>query len=210
MDDNRQMRKLQKRKMGIFVVAVIMVVLLGLAYAYTVGSDQSTATVVVALEGNLSKEQLQAFSSQFTNYANGWREKIQIRLFPFPSQEEDPDGSLSGHLLTKLLYEVESGDPDLYLFDGAVWELVGNQELFEDLSERYEGDPALLDPCRYALKGKPFLEAAGLEDLPELTASLRSQDSPAVNRTAATVESYRIQGELLDAIAAGEPMEEKP
>ena len=210
MEENRQLRKQQKRRMGIFVVAVVMAALVGLAYAYTAGSDQSTVTVAVALEGNLSKEQLQALSQRLTSYAGGWRERTQVELYPFPTPQEDPDGALAGRQLTQLLEQLESGPADLYLLDGAVWELVGGQDLFQDLSELFPEDPALLDGYRYALGGKPFLQAEGLEALEGLTASLRSQESPAVNRTAATVASYQLQEALLEAIAAGTPMEPKP
>ena len=207
MDDNRLMRKLQKRRMGIFVVGVVVLAMVGLAYAYTAGSDQSAATVAVALRGNLSKEQLQALSGQLTYYSGGRREQTKVVLFPFPDPKEDADGARTGQQLTKLLAEVESGLSDLYLMDQAVWELVGNEALFQELREQYPGDPALVDGYRYALAGKPFLQAQGLEELAGLTASLRIQDCPAVNRTAATVASYQIQEELLAAIAAGVPME---
>ena len=207
MDRDRQVRMLHKRRMGIFVVGLIVLALMALAYAYTAGSDQSTATVTVALQGNLSKEQLQALSQQLTGYTGGMREQTQVRLIAFPDPEKDEDGALAGRQLIKLLREVESGPSDLYLLDGAVWELVDNEALFQDVSERYPDDPALVDGYRYALAGKPFLQAQGLEGLEGLTASLRARDCPAVNHNAATVASYHIQEELLDAIAAGAPME---
>ena len=190
-----------------FVVAVVVVTLVALGYYYTAGQDQSAGTVTVAVRGYLSQEQKRALAAQFTGYAPEERTETELRVFEFPASE-NAGGQETSKLLTSLLAELQSGPSDLYLLDGYVWALIGNETLFEDLSARYPGDPALVDGYRYAVAGKPFVNASGLEELPELFLALRSSATGAVNKNAATLAEYELQAELLDNIAGSTPPED--
>ena len=67
--DKKESRVVHKRRLGIFVVALIVVVLLALAYFFSEGTDDGKLTVVAAVRGYLSVEQKDALTMQLTGYA---------------------------------------------------------------------------------------------------------------------------------------------
>ena len=91
------------------------------------------------------------------------------------------------------------------LLDSYVYDLLGNDTLFEDLSARYPDDPAVVGRYRYAISGKPFANAEGLEELPTLYFVLRSAESSAVTRNAQTLDDYEVRRRLLDNVANSTP-----
>ena len=203
-EKQRLYRRVQKRRMGIFVVAVIVVILWGLGYYYTAGSDQKESTVVAAVSGGLSQEQTEALSRQLSGYDPQQRHKTTLRVYDV---EQDPQTQVAG-----LLTELYEGSCDLYLLDQQAWTLLEPENerelvLFEDLREHYPQSQKLVDPYRYDLSDQPFLTATGLEELPDLTASLRSREMEAVNRDATTLENYRLYEELLDNMVYSTPEE---
>lgn len=60
--DKKESRVVHKRRLGIFVVALIVVVLLALAYFFSEGTDDGKLTVVAAVRGYLSVEQKDALT----------------------------------------------------------------------------------------------------------------------------------------------------
>lgn len=114
-------------------------------------------------------------------------------------------GGDTAKMLGELSGALSEGDADLVLLDSYVYDLLGNDTLFEDLSARYPDDPAVVGRYRYAISGKPFANAEGLEELPTLYFVLRSAESSAVNRNAQTLDDYDVRRRLLDNVANSTP-----
>ena len=157
--------------MGIFVVALVVAVVLALAYYFSEGRDDGV---------------------------------ISLDVYEFPAA-----GDLTGKSpLTALLTTIRDGKSDLFIVDDYVYSQIGGEALFEDLSVRYPGDPAVIGQDRYALAGKPFVNALGLEGLPRMYLLLRRADSPTVNHDAQSVGNYEEQSALLDNIVNSTPLPE--
>ena len=202
--DKKESRVVHKRRLGIFVVALIVVVLLALAYFFSEGTDDGKLTVVAAVRGYLSVEQKDALTMQLTGYAPVIEEggaPVTLVTYEFPAT----GGGDTAKMLGELSGALSEGDADLVLLDSYVYDLLGNDTLFEDLSARYPDDPAVVGRYRYAISGKPFANAEGLEELPTLYFVLRSAESSAVNRNAQTLDDYDVRRRLLDNVANSTP-----
>ena len=202
--DKKESRVVHKRRLGIFVVALIVVVLLALAYFFSEGTDDGKLTVVAAVRGYLSVEQKDALTMQLTGYAPDIEEggaPVTLVTYEFPAT----GGGDTAKMLGELSGALSEGDADLVLLDSYVYDLLGNDTLFEDLSARYPDDPAVVGRYRYAISGKPFANAEGLEELPTLYFVLRSAESSAVNRNAQTLDDYDVRRHLLDNVANSTP-----
>lgn len=193
-----------KRRLGIFVVALIVVVLLALAYFFSEGTDDGKLTVVAAVRGYLSVEQKDALTMA--------ADRLRPRYRGGGRAGDAGDLRVPGHgggdtakMLGELSGALSEGDADLVLLDSYVYDLLGNDTLFEDLSARYPDDPAVVGRYRYAISGKPFANAEGLEELPTLYFVLRSAESSAVNRNAQTLDDYDVRRRLLDNVANSTP-----
>lgn len=134
-------------------------------------------------------------------------ENLTLQIFEFPNSNSPhaADGTVS-QMLNQLTAEIQDGQADLLLVDQYVYGLLSNDvTLFEDLSVRYPNDPAVVDKIRYAIKDKPFVNASGLEGLPDCYLMLRSGESSIVNKNAQTLEKYVTQSALLDNIVHSTP-----
>ena len=190
--------------MGIFVVALVVAVVLALAYYFSEGRDDGVNTVVVAVRGYVSVEQREALKSQLSGYQEESESVISLDVYEFPAA-----GDLTGKSpLTALLTTIRDGKSDLFIVDDYVYSQIGGEALFEDLSVRYPGDPAVIGQDRYALAGKPVVNALGLEGLPRMYLLLRRADSPTVNHDAQSVGNYEEQSALLDNIVNSTPLPE--
>lgn len=201
-------RAVSKKRMGVFVVAVIVIVMLALGYYYTAGQDTGTDSIIVAVRGYLSVEQKEALTEQFNGYSSQEEgEGISLRVFEFPAANSDAGNSETSRMFSQLMNEIKSGASDLMLLDSYVFDMLGDETLFEDLSVRYSNDPAVSGKYLYAISGKPFANASGLEELPEVFLALRSAQLGVVNKNALSLEKYSQQSELLDNIANSTPPE---
>lgn len=198
----KEVRARNKRHLGMLVVAVIVLVMLGLGYYYsTAGVSSKPNHIVVAVRGYLSVEQKDALTKQLNGYAPDTRDKpIELRIYEFPM----PGGN-GTNLFSDLMKEIQQGSCDLLLVDSYVYDLFGDERMFEDLSLRYPNDPSVFQKYLYEVNEKPFANAAGLENLPELFLVLRNKDAASVNRNAQTLEQYAYQSGLLDNIAYSSP-----
>lgn len=202
--DNKESRAVHKRRLGIFVVALIVIVLLALAYFFSGGADEGSLTVVAAVRGYLSVEQKDALTRQLGGYAPDAEEggsPVTLVTYEFPAT----GGGDTAKMLGELSSALSEGDADLVLLDSYVYDLLGNDTLFEDLSALYPDDPAVVARYRYAISGKPFANAEGLEELPTLYFVLRSAESNAVNKNAQTLDDYTVRRQLLDNVAHSTP-----
>ncbi len=194
-----------KRRFGMLVVALLMILMLGLGYYYSAGQKMGESTVVVAVRGYLSVEQKSALNEQFSGYSPENMEGLRLKIFEFPAANAEDSGVNTSEMFGEFMNELKSSESSLILLDRNIYDMVGDETLFEDLSARYLGDPAVSGKYLYAVKDKPFVTAKGLEGLPEMYLVLRSSKSGAVNRNAKTLELYHQQCELLDNIVYSTP-----
>lgn len=197
------MRLRNKRKLGILVVGVVVIALLGIACYYTVDGEDEPEQVTVAVRGYLSVEQKEALTRQLVAYAPEQSKDLTLFVLEFPASA---NAEQTSRLLGELISQIQTGSSNLYLVDANVYGMIGNDTLFEDLSVKYPNDPAVTERYRYAIKEKPFANASGLENLPELYFLLRSSQSSIVNRNAQTLDRFQKQSELLDNIAYSTPV----
>ncbi|MGI5966203.1 MULTISPECIES: hypothetical protein [Anaerotruncus] len=205
MDELQKETKIRgKRHLGMIVVGIVLLVLLGLGYYYTAGPDTTGNVVLVAVRGYLSVEQKDALTSQFLGYAPDDADGgINLKVYEFPAAHGQP-GETS-KLFGELQNEIKNGTADLILLDRYVYDMLGDERLFEDLSALYPGDPALSGNFLYGVNGKPFAKASGLEELPELYLALRSGKLNIVNKNAQNLEKHAYQLEILNNIAFSTP-----
>lgn len=196
-------RSASRRHMGAFVVGLMVVVLLGVGYYYTSGQKTEADVVTVAVRGSLSVEQKDGLSRQLSGYAPEDGEGVALSLYEFPAD----GGGETPQMLEDLLETLDFGPSDLLIADSYVYDLLDGGAQFEDLSLRYPGDPAVKERYCYAVNGKPFANAVGLEKLPELYLALRSSESDIVAKNAQTLERYDYERELLDNIVYSTPPE---
>lgn len=187
------------------VVALLMILMLGLGYYYSAGQEMGESTVVVAVRGYLSVEQKTALNEQFSGYAPENMEGLRLKIFEFPAANAEDSDMNTSKMFGEFMSELKSSESSLLLLDRNIYDMVGDETLFEDLSTRYPADPAVTGKYLYAVKDKPFVTAKGLEGLPEVFLVLRSSKSGAVNRNARTLELYHQQCELMDNIAYSTP-----
>lgn len=199
---------MSKKRLGIFVVALIVIVLLGIGYFYTEGTQGSTNTVLVAVRGYLSVEQKDALTAQLDGYAptEGLPVTLRVLEFPAASGAEMPSAELS-QKMGELSSAMDTGEMNLLLLDRFVFDLLGDERLFEDLAARYPTDAAVSGKYLYTVAGTSFGTANGLQDMPELYLALRNGQSASVNKNAKTLKYYAIQSELLDNIAQDTPLD---
>lgn len=201
-----EIRAASKKRLGMFVVALIVVVLLALGYYYTEAPDEGVDTALVAVRGYLSVEQKNALARQINAYTPESEDSaVVLEIFEFPAAGSSAGSEETTRLFGELLNQIKVGSADLVLLDRYVFDMLGDERLFEDLSEKYPGDPAVSGKYLYAVSGKPFLDAAGLEQLPEVYLALRSSKSSAVNKNATTLEKYTFNSALLDRIVTNSP-----
>lgn len=182
-----------------------MIVMLGLGYYYSAGQKMGESTVIVAVRGYLSVEQKTALNEQFKAYAPENMEGLQLKIFEFPAANSDNAGQNTSEMFGELTAEIKNSQSNLILLDRNIYDMLGDETLFEDLSVRYPKDPAVNGKYLYAIKGKPFAMAQGLEGLPEMYLGLRNAKSSAVNHNAKTLQLYDQQCELLDNIIYSTP-----
>lgn len=190
-----------KRKLAILVVALVVISILALAfYDSESGKAEATNAIAVAVTAPLTDAQQQALVEQFTRYApDDNRAPVTLTVYVL-------DGSDAAEKAAKAAADMNAGFPNLYLMDEGAREALGSLSQLQPLAERYPGDPAVKDGYYYALSGKRFLRAAGLENLPECYLALQRSDTYAVTKDAQTQSYYAYQSELLDNIASDSPV----
>lgn len=200
---NNETRALSKKRLGAFVVALILLVMLALGYYYTEEQETTVDTVVVAVRGYLSVEQKDALTAQLAYYdPSEDGEPVTLKVFEFPASMDAAPNAETPQLFSQLMTEITGGPSDLYLLDANVYDMLGDERLFADLSELYPNDAAVTRRYLYAISGKPFSSAEGLENLPELYFALRSEQSSAVNKNAQTLKKHSMYRALLDRVQA--------
>lgn len=182
-----------------------MIVMLGLGYYYSAGQKMGDSVVVVAVRGYLSVEQKTALNEQFSAYAPENIEGLQLQIFEFPAPNSVDAGQKTSDMFSELMAAIQSNQSNLILLDHNIYDMLGNETLFEDLSARYPKDSAVTRKYLYAIKNKPFLKASGLEGLPELYLGLRNAKSGVINHNAKTLQLYAQQCKLLDNIVYSTP-----
>ncbi|MEM1484801.1 hypothetical protein V6615_07945 [Oscillospiraceae bacterium PP1C4] len=198
---DKEKRAISKKRMGAFVVGMIVIVLLALGYYYSEGQETGANTVIVAVRGYLSVEQKEALAEQFTSYAPQANElPVSLQVFEFPAANNGENSSDTSKMFLRLKDEIQTGQSDLLLLDSYVFDMLGDERLFEDLSVKYPNDPAVSGKYLYAIAGKPFASTAGLKDLPEVYLALRNAQSGIVNKNSQTLEKHSFYAKLLDDI----------
>lgn len=187
------------------VIGFLMIVMLGLGYYYSAGQKMGDSVVVVAVRGYLSVEQKTALNEQFSAYAPQHMEGLQLKIFEFPAPNSANAGQNTTEMFAELMTDIKSNQSNLILLDRNIYDMLGDETLFEDLSARYPKDPAVTGKYLYAIKGKPFVNAQGLNGLPEMFLGLRNAKSGVINHNAKTLQLYNQQCELLDNIVYSTP-----
>lgn len=196
MDTERRIRG--RRKLAVFVVGLAVLGMLALAYYDSEGRKADAAnSVAVAVRRPLTEPQAQALREQFARYApEDNRAPVTLTVYVLDGEDKAQQAAQA----------MNQGFPNLYLIEAPAREDLTGMAQLEPLAQRYPGDPAVTDEVYYALKGKPFLEAPGLEELPDCYLALQRSDTYAVTKDAQTQSYYAYQSELLDNIAAGTPV----
>lgn len=191
------------RNFRMLFVFVMIAVLLVIGYLYGLDANNSERTVYVALRGYLSTEQKTALEQQFSGYApESWEDGINLRFFEFPAG--DANARETSALYTELVTQIHTGDADLILMDLYVYNLIGDETLFTDLSVLYPDHPALVQRNLYAVKGTVFCKLDDLSSLPELYLTLRDERLAPVREDAESTMRHDFFKELLGNIASGE------
>lgn len=197
MDTERRMRG--KRKLAVLVVGLAVLGMLSLAYYDSEGRKADAAnSVAVAVRQPLTEPQAKALRDQFARYApEDNRAPVTLTVYVLDGGKEKAEQAAEA---------MNQGFPNLYLIEASVREDLAGMAQLEPLAQRYPGDPAVTDGVYYALKGNAFLDAPGLEEMPECYLALQRSDTYAVTKDAQTQSYYAYQSELLDNIAAGNPV----
>ncbi len=180
---NAKRRLRGKQKLALLVVGLIIIGILTLAYYDSEGRKaQAMNSVAVAVSTPLTESQLQALQEQLNRY--------------------DPDDGRVPVTLTVYVLEEPGLSEKIQAARNALDGLVP----LEPLDQRYPGDPAVTNGVYYRLDEKLFMEASGLKDLSSCYLALQRSDTYAVTKDAQTQYYYAYQSELLDHIAANQPV----
>ena len=101
---------------------------------------------------------------------------------------------------------MNAGFPNLYFMDETARNYLDGLVPLEPLDKRYSGDPAVINNIYYALDKKLFMDSPALKELSSCYLALQRSDTYAVTKDAQTQYYYVYQSELLDHIAANEPV----
>lgn len=198
---NVQRRLRGKQKLALLVVGIIVIGILMLAYYDSeVRKAQALNSVAVAVSRPLTGPQVQALQDQFNRYdPEDGRVPVTLTVYVL----EEPELSKK---IQAAADAMNAGFPNLYLMDEKARNLLDGLVPLEPLGQRYPGDPAVTNGIYYALNEKLFMDFPALKDLPPCYLALQRSDTYAVTKDAQTQSYYAYQSELLDHIAANEPV----
>lgn len=198
---NVQRRLRGKQKLALLVVGIIVIGILMLAYYDSeVRKAQALNSVAVAVSRPLTGPQVQALQDQFNRYdPEDGRVPVTLTVYVL----EEPELSKK---IQAAADAMNAGFPNLYLMDEEARNLLDGLVPLEPLGQRYPGDPAVTNGIYYALNEKLFMDSPALKDLPPCYLALQRSDTYAVTKDAQTQSYYAYQSELLDHIAANEPV----
>lgn len=191
-----------KKAVSAIIVFGIIVALVYVAVLYASSSDDDYQAVMIAVRGYLSEEQKIALQEQVIRYRPQTQdeEEMEITFLEFPASEGTESTVATSQLFNQLVQEIKTGNADLYFLDSYVYGLLGDETLFEDLSQLYPDAPGLSEKYRFKINGTDFGAVDSLKELPELYATLRSAASSAVNKNPVTIQRYEWQKQLLEKI----------
>lgn len=198
---NAQRRLRGKQKLALLVVGIIVIGILMLAYYDSeVRKAQALNSVAVAVSRPLTGPQIQALQDQFNRYdPEDGRVPVTLTVYVL----EEPELSKK---IQAAADAMNAGFPNLYLMDEKARNLLDGLVPLEPLGPQYPGDPAVTNGIYYALNEKLFMDSPALKDLPPCYLALQRSDTYAVTKDAQTQSYYAYQSELLDHIAANEPV----
>ena len=198
---NAKRRLRGKQKLALLVVGLIIIGILTLAYYDSEGRKaQAMNSVAVAVSTPLTESQLQALQEQLNRYdPDDGRVPVTLTVYVL----EEPGLS---EKIQAAADAMNAGFPNLYFMDEAARNALDGLVPLEPLDQRYPGDPAVTNGVYYRLDEKLFMEASGLKDLSSCYLALQRSDTYAVTKDAQTQSYYAYQSELLDHIAANQPV----
>lgn len=198
---NVQRRLRGKQKLALLVVGIIVICILMLAYYDSEGRKaQALNSVAVAVSMPLTGPQIQALQEQFNRYdPEDGRVPVTLTVYVL----EEPGLS---EKIRSAADAMNAGFPNLYFMDEKARDYLDGLVPLEPLEQRYPGDPAVTNGIYYALDKKQFMDFPALKELPSCYLAIQRSDTYAVTKDAQTQYYYAYQSELLDHIAANEPV----
>lgn len=190
--DEKQMRRFaSKKRLGFLVVAFVVAAIFLVGY-FCGGTGQSVEgpnIVLVGVRGYLSEEQKEALTERFNAFAPE-DTSVELRVYEFPAQ-----GGVAQQF-RDFTSEISKGNANLFLLDDYVYDLLGDETLYADLSQLYPNDPSLYQKYRCTLMQKSFW-VKELSGAPKLYLLLRSKASSSRGE-----EMYAVDMQILDNIMA--------
>ena len=198
---NEQTRQQSKRSLRTIVIAVVLIALLGIAYYYNYSaSGTNLGSVLVAVRGYLSEEQRATLQTHLQEFSPEEDVEISLEIYEFPMEGSSSNNEEISRLLSKILGKMEGGECALLLLDQSVFNMIGDERLFENLADRYPGNLALQGEYLYNLAGNPFAQVPEMKDMPDLYLALRNSLAGSGAQTPATTKRYEFQSQLLDRV----------
>ena len=206
MEEKQAKRLHSRKKLAAFVVGLVIVAVLAVAYYYTEGTKQEMKNaVVLAVGAKVSAAEQVALSARLTAYAPpDGRGEVSVELYCFPPGYADPQGEQ----LLSLIDRMNEGAPGLYLLDQQIYELLGDRVQFRDLSADYAERGGFSGKHLISPVSLPFWQQPTLEKLPACYLAIQREDAYGVTKDAQTQLYYRYQLELLDNILRDNPGKE--
>lgn len=193
--DERQLKRFSsKKKLGTVVVALIVLLVMGVAYYYTEGTNNQVDNVIAAVtRAPLTEFQKEKLAGSLAVYApRDNREDISVLLYTLP----DPADK---EALDALAVQLDQAQTNLFLLDSESRGALGPLLDLEPMGSHYPA--ARLEGAFYLLDGTVFASFPGLELPDGVGIALRSAHSYQATRDAQAREYYQYQSGILANIA---------